>query len=164
MPEPVELPIDGELDLHLFHPRDVKALVPDYLDECKQRGISDVRIIHGKGTGALRETVHAILKTPARCRTAYLSHRSQLGFDLCCSQPEDAIVTPNLELVEYIQNAERILIFTGAGVSTASGIPDFRGPDGVWKTRRPVYYRDFMTSEEARIEAWDQKTRGLGCL
>ena len=69
-------------------------------------------------------------------------------------------MTPNLELVEYIQNAERILIFTGAGVSTASGIPDFRGPDGVWKTRRPVYYRDFMTSEEARIEAWDQKLEG----
>jgi NAD-dependent deacetylase len=69
-------------------------------------------------------------------------------------------VTPNSELVEYIQNAERILIFTGAGVSTASGIPDFRGPDGVWKTRRPVYYQDFMTSEEARIEAWDQKLEG----
>ena len=57
----IELPIDGELDLHLFHPRDVKDLVPDYLDECKQRGITDIRIIHGKGTGALRETVHAIL-------------------------------------------------------------------------------------------------------
>ena len=57
----IELPIDGELDLHLFHPRDVKDLVPDYLDECKQRGITEVRIIHGKGTGALRETVHAIL-------------------------------------------------------------------------------------------------------
>ena len=62
MSDPIELPIDGELDLHLFHPRDVKDLVPDYLDECKQRGITDVRIIHGKGTGSLRETVHAILK------------------------------------------------------------------------------------------------------
>jgi NAD-dependent deacetylase len=69
-------------------------------------------------------------------------------------------VIPNPELVEHIQNAERILIFTGAGISTASGIPDFRGPNGVWKTRQPVYYQDFMTSEESRIEAWDQKLEG----
>ena len=73
MPESVELPIDGELDLHLFHPRDVKMLVPDYLDECRQRGISDVRIVHGKGTGALRETVHAILKRRPDVLTYYLT-------------------------------------------------------------------------------------------
>jgi DNA-nicking Smr family endonuclease len=58
---PIELPIDGILDLHTFHPRDVKELVPDYLTECRERGILEVRIIHGKGTGALRRTVHAIL-------------------------------------------------------------------------------------------------------
>ncbi|RPH96734.1 DNA mismatch repair protein MutS [candidate division KSB1 bacterium] len=61
-PDPVEIPIDGTLDLHTFHPRDVKDLVPDYLNACRAKGIYSVRIIHGKGTGALRETVHAILK------------------------------------------------------------------------------------------------------
>jgi dsDNA-specific endonuclease/ATPase MutS2 len=59
---PVRVPIDGVLDLHTFHPRDVKELVPEYLAECRARGILQVRIIHGKGTGTLREMVHAILR------------------------------------------------------------------------------------------------------
>jgi len=59
--EPIELPIDGTLDLHTFHPRDVEDLVPDYIAACRARGIFELRIIHGKGTGALRETVHALL-------------------------------------------------------------------------------------------------------
>lgn len=58
---PLELPIDGVLDLHAFAPRDVAALVADYLDACFERGVRDVRIVHGKGTGALRRTVHALL-------------------------------------------------------------------------------------------------------
>jgi NAD-dependent deacetylase len=60
-------------------------------------------------------------------------------------------------LTDYLRSAHRILIFTGAGVSTASGIPDFRGPGGVWSRRQPVYYDDFMSSEAARIEHWDYK-------
>jgi dsDNA-specific endonuclease/ATPase MutS2 len=58
---PIRLPIDGELDLHTFHPREIKELVPDYLELCRRKGLLEVRIVHGKGTGALRETVHAIL-------------------------------------------------------------------------------------------------------
>lgn len=60
--QPVELPIDGVLDLHTFQPRDVKPLVNDYLDACRERGILDVRIVHGKGIGMLRDTVHAVLR------------------------------------------------------------------------------------------------------
>jgi dsDNA-specific endonuclease/ATPase MutS2 len=59
---PVPLPITGELDLHTFSPRDVGELVPAYLEECRRRGIFTVRIVHGKGTGTLRETVHALLR------------------------------------------------------------------------------------------------------
>ena len=60
--EPVELPIDGTLDLHTFAPSDVKDLVPDYLEACREKGILRVRVIHGKGTGELMRTVQAILK------------------------------------------------------------------------------------------------------
>ncbi|MBM3279073.1 MAG: Smr/MutS family protein [Candidatus Handelsmanbacteria bacterium] len=59
--ELVELPIDGELDLHAFRPGEIGGLIPDYLEACRQRGILRVRIVHGKGSGALRQGVHAIL-------------------------------------------------------------------------------------------------------
>ncbi len=59
---PVELPITGELDLHTFRPADLGELIPAYLTECVRRGIGEVRIVHGKGTGTLRTTVHALLR------------------------------------------------------------------------------------------------------
>ena len=59
--ETIELPIDGTLDLHTFSPRELGDLIPAYLAECRQRGILEVRIIHGKGSGNLRRSVHAIL-------------------------------------------------------------------------------------------------------
>ena len=59
---PVEYPIDGTLDLHLFQPRDIREVVTDYIDACLERGIYSLRIIHGKGIGVQREIVHSILK------------------------------------------------------------------------------------------------------
>ncbi|MCA9716986.1 MAG: Smr/MutS family protein [Myxococcales bacterium] len=55
------LPIDGELDLHNFPPKQVKPLVHAYIEECLARGIRELRIVHGKGVGNLRRTVHALL-------------------------------------------------------------------------------------------------------
>ena len=61
--QPIEFPVDGELDLHMFRPRDVKTVVLEYLSVCQAKSILTVRIVHGKGIGQLRETVHAILRT-----------------------------------------------------------------------------------------------------
>jgi len=59
--EPVVLPIEGVLDLHTVRPAEVKDIVPEYLSECRKRGILEVRLIHGKGMGALRRTVQTVL-------------------------------------------------------------------------------------------------------
>jgi len=63
--EPVELPITAELDLHTFQPREVTRLLDDYFAQCRHRGIRRVRVVHGKGTGALRAQVHAHLRQSA---------------------------------------------------------------------------------------------------
>jgi dsDNA-specific endonuclease/ATPase MutS2 len=60
--EVVEIPIDGVLDLHTFAPKDVKDLVAEYVDESASRGFDEIRVVHGKGTGALRRIVHGVLE------------------------------------------------------------------------------------------------------
>ncbi|SVD59593.1 uncharacterized protein METZ01_LOCUS412447, partial [marine metagenome] len=66
----------------------------------------------------------------------------------------------NEQLSKYIEQSKKIVIFTGAGISTESGIPDFRGPQGVWKTNTPIYFQDFIGSEEVRRESWKRKFSG----
>lgn len=60
-------------------------------------------------------------------------------------------------LRQMIEGARRIVAFTGAGISTESGIPDFRSPGGIWTKYQPIYFDDFMSSEEMRREAWRRK-------
>lgn len=72
-------------------------------------------------------------------------------------------MTPEVaRLANLIAASSRALIVTGAGISTGSGIPDYRGPQGVWRTRRPVEFADFLRSEDKRIEYWTQKVEAAG--
>lgn len=58
---------------------------------------------------------------------------------------------------DLIQNSQRIVFFTGAGISTESGIPDFRSPGGLWEKNRPIDFSEFMASSDARRESWRRK-------
>ncbi|HSN90265.1 MAG TPA: Smr/MutS family protein [Anaeromyxobacteraceae bacterium] len=58
---PVALPIDGTLDLHAFRPSEVGDLVPAWIEACREAGLRELRVVHGKGSGALRRSVEAIL-------------------------------------------------------------------------------------------------------
>lgn len=73
---------------------------------------------------------------------------------------QGAVAARVAELAAAVRAAGRVLAFTGAGMSTASGIPDFRGPGGVWTRRRPVLFQDFVASEEARRAHWQYKAEG----
>jgi len=63
-------------------------------------------------------------------------------------------------LAEMIGEAERVVVFTGAGMSTESGVPDFRSPGGVWSRMKPIYFQDFVASEDRRREAWTRTFSG----
>lgn len=78
--EPIAIPITGELDLHTFRPAEISRLLTDYLEECRRRGIRRVRIVHGKGTGTLRETVHACLRRSPVVRSFALGDETSGGW------------------------------------------------------------------------------------
>jgi len=60
-------------------------------------------------------------------------------------------------LARLIEKARRAVVFTGAGISTESGIPDFRSPGGIWTQMAPIYFDEFLASEEARRETWRRR-------
>lgn len=61
------------------------------------------------------------------------------------------------QLARLIDEASRVVVFTGAGISTDSGIPDFRSPNGIWSQTTPIYFDEYVASADARIEAWRRK-------
>jgi NAD-dependent deacetylase len=69
-------------------------------------------------------------------------------------------MTPADALAEELKKASRICVFTGAGISTESGIPDFRSPGGVWTKMRPIYFQEFVGNEDKRREAWTRVFSG----
>jgi DNA-nicking Smr family endonuclease len=77
--EPFALPVDGTLDLHAFHPRDVTSLVEEYITEAHARGLTEVRIIHGRGTGVLRGIVQAALEAHPLGEAFWDDAESHLG-------------------------------------------------------------------------------------
>ena len=60
------------------------------------------------------------------------------------------------EFKNLVENSSYPVFFTGAGISTDSGIPDFRGPNGFWKKNTPIYFQDFMSSDDMRKKYWEQ--------
>ncbi len=75
--DPIEFEINGVLDLHTFRPSEVGELVPDYIGLCLEKDIRRIRIIHGKGIGTLRETVHALLKRDSRVERFQLAGQTE---------------------------------------------------------------------------------------
>ena len=90
--EPVAIPITGELDLHAFRPGEVPSLLDEYFLECRKRGLRRVRVVHGKGTGTLRETVHAQLRRSPQVAGFALGDETSGGWGatLVTLKPTDA--------------------------------------------------------------------------
>ena len=78
--DPVEIPIDGVLDLHTFRPGEIKCLIPEYVYECRRRGIYEIRIIHGKGTGTLQRIVHSALGKIPEVESFHLAGADHSGW------------------------------------------------------------------------------------
>ncbi len=78
---------------------------------------------------------------------------------MAASSPAD-IVTPRQRLAALIADARNVVVFTGAGMSTESGVPDFRSPGGVWSRMKPIQFQDFLAREDLRREAWRRAFSG----
>ncbi len=75
--------------------------------------------------------------------------------------PRDQSISDREKLSQLLGEARRAVVFTGAGLSTESGIPDFRSPGGVWSKIKPIYFDEFVRSEERRREAWKRTFSGV---
>ena len=92
---PAQAPLDGVLDLHAFRPQEVPDLLREYLRACRAAQLTEIRIIHGKGKGVLRETVHALLRREPMVRNFRLANdRSSWGATLVDIYPPDAPLPP----------------------------------------------------------------------
>ncbi len=93
--EPVHIPITGELDLHTFRPSEVASLLESYFAECQRAGRREVRVIHGKGTGTLRTTVHACLQRRPEVASFRLGdeHTGGWGATLVTLRPAPPLIT-----------------------------------------------------------------------
>jgi DNA-nicking Smr family endonuclease len=78
--QPVRIPITGELDLHTFPPAEIASLLEEYLNVCRDRGLREVRIVHGKGTGTLRTTVHSLLRRSSLVESFHLGNETSGGW------------------------------------------------------------------------------------
>ena len=78
--DPVEVPITGELDLHTFRPNEIGSLLPEYFRECRLKGLLSVRVIHGKGSGTLREGVHRLLERLPEVESFGLGNQTSGGW------------------------------------------------------------------------------------
>ena len=96
--EPVIIPITDELDLHLFQPREIPDLLDSYLEACVEKGIKEVRIVHGKGTGVLKERVWSLLRRDPRVLEVKGAPAECGGWGACCvrlrSDPSASSINP----------------------------------------------------------------------
>src|SRR6185437_8097093 len=85
------------------------------------------------------------------------SRRLQAQSAIFARTPDRPMDPDQTQLAQMIDTAERVAIFTGAGISTESGIPDFRSPGGTWTKQRPIEFSDFLQSDTARRETWRRR-------
>lgn len=105
------------------------------------------------------DSARALRQRPARAGLTFDNLCAGMLFRLNAPAPLDAAQVQALvaQFTDLIRAAKRAVCFTGAGISTESGIPDFRSPGGMWSRMPPIEFQDFVTSEEMRREAWRRK-------
>ena len=112
-----------------------------------------------EGAELISELIDKVLGSEISSANAHCpKSQSRLGATRAICQTSDMALDHEIaELTRAIAHARRAVVFTGAGISTESGIPDFRSPGGIWTRMAPIDFLDFMASEEARRETWRRR-------